>query len=137
MNSRVSYEAPDCSSSYVDVRAPSFAVEKARNRSPEKCDPVVPVRASPSGTRRHRARHWSGSSGASVATTTITEPAPGAVGVPVSGGSGTSSRSPTRTPAIVSSRLAPKLACTKTPTVKSLPRCCTDRDAVPDPALNP
>ena len=45
--------------------------------SPEKWLPVVPVRARPSGTRRARALHWPGSSGASVATIAMTEPAPG------------------------------------------------------------
>src|ERR1700722_12282331 len=58
--------------------APGVAAEKARNRSPEKCDPLAPVRASPAVTRRASAWHWCGNSGASVATTAMTEPAPGA-----------------------------------------------------------
>ena len=45
--------------------------------SPEKWLPVVPVRARPSGTRRANALHCPGSNGASVATMTMTEPAPG------------------------------------------------------------
>ena len=34
------------------VVPPGLAVEEARKRSPEKCEPVVPVRARPSVTRR-------------------------------------------------------------------------------------
>jgi hypothetical protein len=30
-----------------EVRPPGFAVENARNRSPEKCEPLVPVLARP------------------------------------------------------------------------------------------
>ena len=56
------------------VSASALPVEKARNRSPEKWEPVVPVRASPSVTRRASAEHWFGSSGASVATIAMTEP---------------------------------------------------------------
>src|SRR5215469_6923555 len=59
-----------------EVRPPGFAVENARNRSPEKCEPLVPVLARPEVTRRAKALHWLGNSGASVATTAITEPAP-------------------------------------------------------------
>ena len=45
--------------------------------SPEKCEPVVPVRARPRLTRLAIALHWPGNSGASVTTTAMTEPAPG------------------------------------------------------------
>ena len=44
--------------------------------SPEECEPLVPVRARPLVTLLASALHWFGSSGASVATTAITEPAP-------------------------------------------------------------
>jgi len=40
-------------------------------------EPVVPVRARPRVTLLAIALHWLGNSGASVATTTMTEPAPG------------------------------------------------------------
>ena len=43
--------------------APGFAVETARKRSPEKCDPVVPVRASPRATRRAKASTLVGEEG--------------------------------------------------------------------------
>src|SRR5208282_35942 len=50
-----------------EVRPPGLAVENARNRSPEKCEPLVPVLARPDVTRRANALHWLGNSGASVA----------------------------------------------------------------------
>jgi hypothetical protein len=59
------------------VNAPGLPVESARNRSPEKCDPAVPVRAIPVVTRRASAAHCCASSGASVATIATIEPAPG------------------------------------------------------------
>src|SRR6516164_614719 len=58
------------------VRPPGLAVENARNRSPEKCEPLVPVLARPIVTRRASALHWLGKRGASVATTAIMDPAP-------------------------------------------------------------
>jgi hypothetical protein len=97
--------------------APGLPAEKARNRSPEKCDPLVPVRASPSVTRRASAWHWCGNSGASVATIAITDPAPGGAIRYAAIGLSSPSVSPSGTPAIISSRRAPKLACTNTPTV--------------------
>src|SRR5215475_2366706 len=60
----------------LGVKPPGFAVENARNRSPEKCEPLAPVLARPEATRRAKALHWLGNSGASVATTAMTEPAP-------------------------------------------------------------
>ena len=41
--------APGLSAAAPAGKAPGLPVEKARNRSPEKCEPVVPVRASPIG----------------------------------------------------------------------------------------
>ena len=41
----------------VALLASGFAVEKARKMSPEKCEPVVPVRARPRVTRRAIALH--------------------------------------------------------------------------------
>ena len=107
-------------------------MEKARNRSPEKCDPLVPVRASPAVTRRASAWHWCGNSGASVATRAMTEPEPGGASRKSAIGLSSASASPSGTPASTSSRRAPKLACTNTPTVWS----ADDREAVPEPALN-
>ena len=54
--SRCSSAAPSMTSP-PGVNAPGLPAEKARNRSPEKCDPVVPVRARPSVTRRASAEH--------------------------------------------------------------------------------
>src|SRR5215468_10268761 len=59
------------------VNPPGLAVENARNRSPEKCEPLAPVLARPTVTLLASALHWFGKSGASVATTAITDPAPG------------------------------------------------------------
>ena len=98
-------------------KAPGFAVEKARKRSPEKWDPLVPVRASPAVTRRASAWHWCGNSGASVATTAMTEPAPGGARRNSPIGLSSARSPPTGTPASTSSRRAPKLAWTNTPTV--------------------
>ena len=110
--------------------SPWLAVENARKMSPEKCEPVVPVRARPSGTRRASALHWPGRSGASVATTAITEPAPGGASQAGSAIGSSSSRSrPTGTPATTSSPREPKLAWTKTPTVYSSEPCATRREA--------
>ena len=47
--------------------------------SPLECSPAPPVRAMPSDARWASRRHWCGSSGASVATITMIEPAPAAV----------------------------------------------------------
>ena len=52
-------------------------VEKAMNRSPLVCPPVPPTRAMPRPARWASRSHWWGSSGASVATTTMIEPEPG------------------------------------------------------------
>jgi hypothetical protein len=100
-------------------------VEKARKMSPEKWLPAVPVRARPSGTRRARALHWPGSSGASVATIAMTEPAPGGGMSPrsnsnqsLASGLSSSNSGPTRLPATVNSIREPKFACTNAPTVK-------------------
>ena len=57
--------------------ARGLPVESARKRSPEKCEPAVPVRPTPVVTRRASALHWCASSGASVATIATIEPAPG------------------------------------------------------------
>ena len=47
------------------------------NRSPLVCPPVPPTRAMPRPARWASRSHWWGSSGASVATTTMIEPEPG------------------------------------------------------------
>jgi hypothetical protein len=98
-------------------KAPGLAVEKARNRSPEKWDPLVPVRARPAVTRRASAWHWCGNSGASVATSAMTEPAPGGARRNSPIGLSSASASPSATPASTNSRRPPKLAWTNTPTV--------------------
>ena len=79
---------------------------------------MVPVRAMPWVTRRAIAEHWCGSSGASVATMAITEPAPGGGALPPGDtGPAPVSSLPSRTPPSVNSSREPKLACRKTPTV--------------------
>ena len=60
--------------------APGFAVENARKMSPEPLRGMLPVRARPSEARRARRLSWCGSSGASVATTTMIEPRSSACG---------------------------------------------------------
>ena len=70
---------------------PCGAVEKASRMSPLECSPAPPVRAMPSDARWASRRHWCGSSGASVATITMIEPAPAAVSGRSSYGSGTTS----------------------------------------------
>ena len=88
--------------------------------SPLECSPAPPVRAMPSDARWASRRHWCGSSGASVATITMIEPAPAAVSGRSSYGSGTTScpiTRPTGAPATVSRSRQPWLACTSTPTV--------------------
>ena len=98
--------------------APGLAVENARKMSPEKCEPVVPVRARPSGTpprerlalAREQRRvggddrdHRAGAGGRRHDGSAI--------------GSSSPSSLADGDAAITSSRRAPKLACTNTPTV--------------------
>src|SRR5581483_10009188 len=122
----------------------SLATDAARKRSPEKCDTDVPVRPTPSGMRRASASHWWPVSGTSVSAIPMIElrlvpsPPAGRVGrgrfnfnSASAIGSSSGSSSPTGTPAIVSSRRAPKFACTSTPTTWSP----TTRDDVPVPPL--
>ena len=104
--------------------------------SPELCEPVVPVRPMPSVARRARALHWPGSSGASVATTAMIDPAPAGRNQSVSSSGLSASRSfPIGCPAMVRWRRRPKLACTNAPTVYACPPSGTSRDAVPLPPL--
>jgi hypothetical protein len=117
-------------------KAAGFAVEQARKRSPEKCEPLVPVRARPRVTRRASAWVWCGNSGASVATTAMTDPAPGGADLLSAIGLSAFSSSPSGRPASTSSSRPPKFACRKTPTVYSVPLYGTRREAVPEPALN-
>ena len=56
--------------------APGFAVENARNKSPEELPAKLPSRPSPRLTRRAIRSNWCGSNGASVATTTMIDPRP-------------------------------------------------------------
>src|SRR5919202_6253 len=58
------------------VAAPGLAVENARKMSPELFSPLPPIRPTPSATRVATRLSWCGRSGASVATTTMIEPAP-------------------------------------------------------------
>ena len=95
---------------------PRFAVEKARIRSPLQCSPTPPVRAIPKAARRATRSHWPGSNGASVATSTMIDPAPGAAGSGA-GNSSTVSARPTGAPLIASRSRRPWFACTRTPTV--------------------
>ena len=98
--------APD-----VVASASALAVENARKISPEALCEIEPERLTPRPTRRASRLHWCGSSGASVAAMAMIEP-PGVerISLPVMW-------RPTGAPAIVNSRLMPKLACTKAPTV--------------------
>jgi len=62
--------------------------------------------------------HWPGSSGASVAITAITDPAPGGTRQSMSRmGLSAAKAAPTGTPQTVSSAREPKLACTNAPIV--------------------
>src|SRR5262252_9729694 len=73
---RVAWAGAVLGAGSLGVKPPGLAVENARNRSPEKCEPLAPVLARPEVTRRARALHWLGNSGASGATTAMAEPAP-------------------------------------------------------------
>ena len=111
-------------------RSARIPVAAARKISPLPWCAVEPTRASPSPTRRASRTQAALSSGASVTTTPMHEPAGAGAG---SYGSGGSSR-PAGTPSTVSRPRSPKLAITSTPTV------CPDgtiRDAVPMPPLKP
>ena len=97
--------------------------------SPDESWPSAPVRAMPSATRRASFFAWWPAIGASVATTTMIEPA----GLP-------RSRSwpiclPTGTPRMVHSGRRPKFDWTKTPTVQVSPAAFTRREEVPEPPL--
>jgi len=89
-------KASRCRVSASGSKAPGLAVEKARNRSPEKWEPLVPVRARPAVTRRASAWHWRLNSGASVATTAMTDPAPGGAAERSAVGLSAASSSPRR-----------------------------------------
>ncbi len=116
--------------------APMLVAEKARKRSPEKWLPVVPVRARPSGTRRASALHCPESSGASVATTVMHEPAPGGASQSVSSiGLSSLSTRPRCLPASTNSLRLPKFAGMNAPTVYWRDPTSTRRDAVPVPPL--
>src|SRR5262252_2235242 len=81
---RVAWAGAVLGAGSLGVKPPGLAVENARNRSPEKCEPLAPVLARPEVTRRASALHWLGNSGASVATTAMTEPAPAGAWLKVS-----------------------------------------------------
>ncbi len=106
-------------------------VANAKKISPLPWVATEPVRANPSPARRASRWQPAGSTGASVATTTMHDPAGGGTGV-VGGGSG--SRRPTGTPSTVSRACSPKFVITRTPTVWPAP---VTRHAVPMPPLKP
>ena len=70
---------------------PRLPVANASIRSPLYCSPVPPTLATPRAARCASRVHWCGSSGASVAMTTMIEPEPGSYRAGVCG-SGTSVR---------------------------------------------
>ena len=82
-----------------------LAVEKATKMSPELFVAMLPMRASPSETRRAIRSSWCGITGASVATTTMIEPsrpappAPSAPPPPGRDGMRSAISRPTGTPA--------------------------------------
>ena len=95
-------------------------VENASRMSPLECSPAPPVRPIPSEARWASRRHWCGSSGASVATITMIEPAPAACrGVLVGIGHDVVADHPPDRHARDrrAARGQPWLACTSTPTV--------------------
>ncbi|HTT55277.1 MAG TPA: hypothetical protein VMH35_28130 [Streptosporangiaceae bacterium] len=110
-------------------RAARSPVARARKISPLACCPVLPVRARPRPARR--ASRWQPalSSGPSVSTTTMHEPAGRAEGCP---GPGPGSSRPAGSPATVSRSRTPKLVIVTTPTVTPLG---STLDAVPMPPL--
>ena len=76
-----SYTGSMTSSLSIDTEAtpresgfPVGPVENAMNRSPEPAPAIPPIRPTPSAARRAMRRSWCGSSGASVASTTMIEP---------------------------------------------------------------
>ena len=119
-------------------------VANAMNRSPLVWPPVPPTRAIPRPARCASRSHWWGSSGASVATTTMIEPEPAggvAVGSRRLGRTGSAPRRPgsprrparrrpAATPASRSSPGRGRRPCSRRP-----PSAMT-RDAVPMPPLN-
>ena len=111
-------------------------MEKARKRSPEKCEPLVPVRARPEVTRRAKAWHWCGNSGASVATTAMTEPAPGGgrseVGHRVVGGEVVAERDPGQHELAAGAEVGLDEHADRV----GRPGRTTTREAVPEPPLN-
>ena len=117
-----------------DTRGTLLAVEKPTMISPEACAANDPTRPMPSAARLHTRTSCDDSSGASVATTTMMDPAfliRRSEGVMVG-----SSSSPTGTPSIRSARMTPKLDCTSTPSVYSpVAGSVTRRELVPMPAL--
>ena len=132
-------------SSSILGAAGRLPVANAMNRSPLVWPPVPPARAIPSPARWARRSHWWGSSGASVATTTMIEPEPGG-GADCAGrrasavraGDLVDRRSPRR-PA--RRRPAASRACRSWPGPGRRPcsrraRPATTRDAVPIPPLN-
>src|SRR5262245_5787729 len=142
--------------------APAFAVENARNRSPDELPAKLPNRPSPRLTRRAMGSNWCGNSGALVATMTMIDPRPscsarlplsiaprldaGHGGMRAVQGRLNGCGSTVQVPRSVISeeigtprfrRSPPWLHWTKTPMV--YPPCAgvNTRDAVPIPPLNP
>ena len=116
------------SSSTVPSRSVRAVVLAARKISPLPWCAVEPVRARPSPTRRASRSQPSGSTGASVTTTPMQEPAG------LGGSSCSGSSRPTGTPSTVSRSRWPKLVISSTATV--WPPGVT-RDDVPMPPLKP
>ncbi len=95
-------------------RGTRLAVENPTMISPEPCAANEPIRPMPSAARLQRRTSCDDSSGASVATTVMIEPAlRSRRGSPNSG----SSTSPTGAPSTRSDRMTPKFDCTSTPSV--------------------
>ena len=95
-------------------RGTRLAVEKPTMISPEPWAANEPRRPMPSAARLHRRTSCDDSSGASVATIVMIDPAlRSRRGAPNSG----SSTSPTGAPSTRSERITPKFDCTRTPTV--------------------
>ena len=99
------------------MNAPGLAVENAMKMSPEPLPDIAPVRARPRLTRRARRFNWCGSSGASVAATTMTDPVSASPAPAPSRLLPSVISFPTGAPATINCRRTPKLAWSSTPTV--------------------
>jgi hypothetical protein len=115
------------------ARGTLLAVEKPTMISPEPCAANEPTLPMPRAARLHRRVICEESSGASVATTQMIEPAL-RTRLSASVNSGSSSW-PTGAPLMRSERITPKFDCTSTPSVCVVSPSFTRRELVPIPAL--